>query len=439
MAIRRCWTAEEKEYVLAHWKEMSDAELSAATGHPVSSVNTLRQKLDLLRRGSSRSAPRGKKTWSVEDEAYLMDKWGTLSIPTIAKHLERTVTAVKVRATRLGLGPVLMGGPYITFNQLMLTLTDNSQSYSYQMVSWVKKRGMPVHTKRVDRCTWRIVYLDEFWEWAEKHRSFIDFSKLEPLALGAEPAWVAQQRKINAVTFANQRKDPWTPQEDQRLQHLLKQHKYTWSEISKELRRSVGAIQRRCCDLGLKERPVRESPHNPWSEEHLQLMADMIRQGCSYAMIGDACGGRSEKAVRGVVYQKYQTENMDKVRAMLQNGSWGYGAPETTVKSAKRKEFVRKPMAQLCALLQAHRNSMEWGEFWQKDLCQHWDDIKGCQMRCSDCDSCTKFQRIRPQYCRMCGGEFLERREQTYCPKCRAMRKKQAQRKYAVLHARGRI
>lgn len=438
MTARRRWTSEEKEYVLAHWKEMSDADLGAATGHPISSVNTLRQEMDLFR-DPSRCRPGGKKSWSVEDEAYLMDKWGTVSIPAIAKHLERTVTAVKVRAVRLGLGPVLMGGPYVTFNQLMLTLTDNSQSYSYQMVSWVKNRGMPIHTKRVDRCTWRIVYLDEFWEWAEKHRSFIDFSKLEPLALGAEPEWVAQQRKIDAVSFANQRKDPWTPQEDQRLQHLLEQHKYTWSEMSKELRRSAGAIQRRCCDLGLKVRPVRGSPHNPWSEEHLQLMADMIRQGYSYTMIGDACGGRSEKAVRGVVYQKYQTENMDKVRTMLQDGPWGHGAPEPTVKSAKHKESVRKPMAQLCALLLVRRNSMEWGEYWQRDLCQHWDDVRGCLMRCSDCDSCTKFQRIRPQYCRMCGGEFLERREQTYCTKCRAMRKKQAQRKYAVLHKRGWI
>jgi len=55
---------------------------------------------------------------------------------------------------------------------------------------------------------------------------------------------------------------------------------------------------------------------------------------------------------------------------------------------------------------------------------------------CFTCDPCTKFQRIRPQYCRLCAGEFLERSEQTYCPKCRSMRKKQAQRKYAVLARR---
>jgi len=53
-------------------------------------------------------------------------------------------------------------------------------------------------------------------------------------------------------------------------------------------------------------------------------MADMIRQGCSYTMIGDACGGRSEKAVRSVVFNKYHTENADKVWAMLGHGASGH-------------------------------------------------------------------------------------------------------------------
>lgn len=377
-----------------------------------------------------------KKHWTPEEETYLMEKWGTLSIPTIAKNLGRTVDAIKIRASKLHLGPVLMGGDYVTFSQLMLAMTGRSKYHTYQMKSWIENRGLPVRTKKVVSNSFLVVYLDEFWTWAEKNRSFIDFSKMEPLALGAEPDWVAQQRRIDAVSYANQRKDPWTQEEDQRLVYLLKQHKYTYAEVSRELRRSAGAIQRRCLDLGLKERPVRESSHNPWSDEDLQLMADMIRQGCSYTMIGDACGGRSEKAVRGVVFNKYHTENADKVRAMLGDGPWGTGAPEPTVKSEKHKETVRKPMAQLCGLLLAIRNSMEFGEYWQRDMCQHWDNVRGCTMHCTDCDSCTKFQRIKPQYCRLCAGEFLDRTEQTYCPKCKAMRKKQAQRKYAVLARR---
>lgn len=442
MTTRRRWTAEEKEYVLAHWTEMSDADLSAATGHPVKSVITLRQEMDLIRDPSRRGS---RKTWSVEDEAYLMDKWGTLSIPRIAKHLDRTVTAVKTRATRLGLGPVLMGGPYITFNQLMLTLTDNAKSYSYQLVSWVKNRGMPVHTKRVDRCTWRIVYLDEFWEWAEKHRSFIDFSKLEPLALGAEPAWVAEQRRKDFEAYALQRKDRWTSEEDSRLVMLVRQHKYTYAEISDMMRRSHGAIARRLLDLGIKDRPVAMEGRgkNPtWTEDDFKALADGIRHGDNYIAIGRAVG-RSEKCVRSKVYNDYLTENADKVRAMLKDGPWGTGAPEMDVKHgfyiSRTRQQVRRDLSVLDALLRKRMNDLGYDPYWQRFMCQHWDAIKGCAAGCTDCDSCTKFQRIRPQYCRMCGSEFLERREQTYCPKCRAMRKKQAQRKYAVLHARGRI
>lgn len=422
------WTAEDKAFVRENLDYMTDAQIATELGRRPDSIGALRRRM------SGQKHP----PWTEEETAYLTDHWGSISISGIAKKLGRSLQAVKRKATKLRLGKMLESGDYMTFNQLILAVTGGSNSYSYQMESWVKKRGFPVHNKRVVNDTVRIVYLNEFWAWAEKHRSFIDFSRMEPLILGAEPDWVPLQRKIDMVSFANQRKDPWTSYEDQRLIYLLKQHKYTYAEMSRELKRSAGAIQRRCTDLGLKERPVRESPYNPWSDEDLQRMANMIRQGYSYTMIGDACGGRSEKAVRSVVYQKYQTENADKVRDMLGDGLWGAGAPEPTVKHCKHKESVKKEVAKLCGLLLVMRNSMEWGEYWQKDMCQHWDNTRGCLMKCSDCDSCDKFQRIRPQYCRACGREFLERHEKIYCPKCRSMRKKQAQRKYAVLHAKER-
>ena len=339
---------------------------------------------------------------------------------------------------------MLANGDYVTFNQLMLTLTDNSQSYSYQMKSWVENRGLPVHTQRVDQCTWRVVYLDEFWAWAEQHRSFIDFSKLEPLALGKEPDWVPEQRRKDFQAFALQRKDPWTPDEDNQLIRLLKLHKYGYAELSEKLRRSEGAIVRRCRDLGLMERPVRADNHGAnaaWTDAHFQGLADGIRHGDSYPAIGKKIG-KSEKAIRGKVYFTYLTEDADKVRAMLGNGLWGDGAPEPTVRQgfslSKTRTEVRKNLSILDALLRKHMNDLGYDPYWQRFMCANWDPVKGCSAGCPDCDSCTEFQRIRPQYCRMCGGEFLERKEQTYCPKCRAMRKKQAQKKYAVLHARGR-
>ena len=200
---------------------------------------------------------------------------------------------------------------------------------------------------------------------------------------------------------------------------------------------------RRCRDLGLKERPVRADSHRKggsWSDEQHQILADGIRHGDSYSMIGRVIG-KSEKALRGKIYFTYLTEDADKVRAMLGDGPWGHGAPEPTVRQgfslSKTRTEVRKNLSILDALLRKRMNDLGYDPYWQRFMCANWDPVKGCSADCADCDSCTEFQRIRPQYCRMCGGEFLERKEQTYCPKCRAMRKKQAQKKYAV-HARGR-
>lgn len=391
MSDYRHWTSDEEKYIQDHWRLQTDGEMAAALDRSEGAVRTKRREL--------RCSP--QKTWTPEELQYLEDHWGTVSIPGIAKKLGRTVNAIKVRVARMGLGGMLNSGDYV-------------------------------------------VYLEEFWEWAEQHRSFIDFSKLEPLALGKEPDWVAEQRRKDYQSFALQRKDPWSPDEDNNLIRLLKQQKYGYAELSEILRRSEGAIVRRCRDLGLKERPVRADPHRKggsWSDEQHQILADGIRHGDSYSMIGRVIG-KSEKALRGKIYFTYLTEDADKVRAMLGDGPWGHGAPEPTVRQgfslSKTRTEVRKNLSILDALLRKRMNDLGYDPYWQRFMCANWDPVKGCSADCADCDSCTEFQRIRPQYCRMCGGEFLERKEQTYCPKCRAMRKKQAQKKYAVLHARGR-
>lgn len=215
-----------------------------------------------------------------------------------------------------------MGGDYVTLNQLV-TAFNRTGSYSYKMISWVENRGLPVHNKRVQQNTFRVVYLKEFWTWAEKNRSFLDFSKLEPLAFGEEPAWVAEQRKRDFKACSLQRKDPWTPAEDAELRMLLEQYKYTYEQMSDMLRRSPGAIQRRCADLGLKARPVRINPHGPeavWHQEDYDRLAEGIKSGESYMSISKALG-KSEKAIRGKVYYCYLTENADKVRAMMAGGN----------------------------------------------------------------------------------------------------------------------
>lgn len=298
--------------------------------------------------------------------------------------------------------------------------------------------------KKVNRCSFRVVYIEEFWEWAERYRSFIDFSKMEPLALGEEPDWVAEQRKKDFEAYAIQRKDPWGEDEDSRLKMLLSKHRYSWAEISEMMHRSHGAIARRCRDLGIKDRPVSmelTGKRGTWTSEDFEILADGIRHGDSYAAIGKAVA-RSEKCIRSKVYNDYLTENADKVREMLGDGSWGHGAPEMDVRHgfyiSRTRHQVRRDLSALATVLRKRMNDLGYDPYWQRFMCKNWDDIGGCSAGCTDCDSCTAFRRIQPQYCARCGGTFYERKENRFCAACRTARKKQAQRHWCRVNGMSR-
>ena len=380
------------------------------------------------------------RNWTKQDYAYLEEHWGVLSIPTIAENLKRSINAINVKVARMHLGPALQSGDYVTLNQLVSAVTGNSQSYTYHLKSWGETRGLPIHTKRINKCSFRVVYIDEFWEWAEKNRSFIDFSKMEPLILGKEPEWVAEQRKKDFEAFALQRKDPWTSEEDSRLKMLLKQQKYGYAELSQMLRRSAGAIQRRCLDLNIKDRPVKADNHgesSKWTDEMYDILAKGICNGDSYSAIGLQIG-KSEKAIRGKVFTVYLTENADKIRQMINGGKWGDGAPEPTVRQAKNlsqhRATYKKEISSLIGILRYRMNELGYGTYWQRHMCMNWDDYKGCKAGCENCDECTEFIRIKEQYCARCGAEFLERIQNRFCPTCRVARKKKAQRHWAMVN-----
>lgn len=252
------------------------------------------------------------RTWTKEELDYLQNNWGTVSVKTIAKKLGRSENAVLIKVGKLGLGPFLENGEYVTFNQLLHALGIRG-SYNYKNISWIQNRGFPIQTKKVRNCSFRVVRLEDWWKWAEANQAFLDFSKFEENALGKEPDWVKEKRKRDFDLNQKYKKTPWTSIEDKQLERLVNQYKYTYSEISKIMRRTEGAIQRRCVDLGLKGRPLRESPQNKWEDWQLKKLDELLDSGVSYEVMSEIIG-KSVKAIRGKVYWIYGTEKLDKVR-----------------------------------------------------------------------------------------------------------------------------
>lgn len=238
------------------------------------------------------------KSWSEEELQYLEESWGVLKRGTIAKKLGRSVNAVMLKAQRLGLGDPLTHIDGITISQLSQVLNTH-----YGIIkNWMNKYGMPARQKTVAReqKVWVISYQD-FWEWAEKNKHMLDFSRLERLALGPEPDWVEEKRKADQVKkfhIPKPHNTPWSKDEDAKLIWMLEQYKYTYPEIAAELKRSQGAVKRRILDLGLKARPVRLPNHNKYTLEEERLLVELLEKGYCFEEIASRMS-RSALGVRG--------------------------------------------------------------------------------------------------------------------------------------------
>lgn len=261
------------------------------------------------------------RNWTPEEKQYLKDNWGSISIGTMMKKLNRSKNGIMVMKQRLGLGAFLDSGDYVTWNQLLHAIGFRSGS-GYKNKSWIEKRDFPVHTKKVGSKSFRIVYIDEFWEWAERNMDMVDFSRFEENILGAEPGWVKEKRRRDSENSGKYVTTPWTPAEDRKLSRLVRQQRYTYDEISKTLRRTSGAVQRRICDLKLKDRPIKADNHTKWTDEEFLTLGELIKSGYRYELIAENLG-KSAKAVRGRVYAVYLTENLDRVRQLMGHGNWG--------------------------------------------------------------------------------------------------------------------
>ena len=375
------------------------------------------------------------RNWTQAEKDQLAEEWGTYSIDAIAARLNRSQYAIIEKAQKLGLGAHLSASSLISFNVLIQELGLKG-GYEWHLEKFTKA-GLKIHNQRVKECSFRMVDIDEFWEFAKHNRYFFDFSRLEENALGKEPAWVKVKRtedfKRNCVVKPHNAK--WTKAEDKELLRLLRMYRYTYPEISERLNRSEGAIQRRVLDLGIKERPLKADNHNIWTDEQIKTLCRMIKEGSNYEVMSRTIG-KSTKAIRGKVFTVYLTESLQKVSKMLGAGEWGDNRPskrivQKNLMSAEEKNEVKTDLSKLAGLLAYKiRKPFEDQDNWQRLLCQHWDERKGCTAGETNCDECAQFLRLVPRHCIRCGYSFYDRQSNRMCERCRVQRKKNGYKKY---------
>lgn len=217
---------------------------------------------------------RAGKAWTTEEIDYLENKWGIVTVSYIAKKLGRTETSITLKAQRMKLGSRL-AGEYVTFNEL-LTALGLQGSYSWLRDKYINKNGLPAKRKG----KYLIIKIDDFWKWAEQHKQILNFCHFEENMLGKEPEWVKEKRKAD---LSNPRKvnnnRPWSKEDDALLIQKTKSCRYTYKDLSKDLRRTENAIKRRLYDLGVPYRPIPMDTHIKWTDEENNKMMELYKKG----------------------------------------------------------------------------------------------------------------------------------------------------------------
>ena len=269
---------------------------------------------------------RHKKKWTEEEIDLLCEYWGTYSTPTIAKRLCRSVCAVLEKAGDLGLGAQVNNSDMISMGTLLREL-GMEKSYGWNADKMIAM-GLKYHTQKVIKRSYRMVYIDEFWDFAEKHQNLFNFSNLEENVFGEEPAWVKTKRakdyKLSREKVKS--KTHWTETENRELRDLLKMHMYTADELAKRFRRSKGSIRQHAAALFIEDRPIIQENENAWSDKQIEVLKTLVKEGKPIKEISGALG-RTNKSVRNKLYKMYSTENVYKIRLLL-------GSPQITTNTA---------------------------------------------------------------------------------------------------------
>lgn len=219
------------------------------------------------------------KHWTKKEIEFLEERWGSVSYKSIALRLGRTPVSVKNKAYRLGLADARLAFEGITLLQLA-----NAINVAYSVLKrWIIQHDFPVkHKTFAMRSKVKVVYYQEFWGWAEKHKWMIDFSRIEKNILGPEPDWVQGKRDADFIKkrmVKKSKSNQWTEEEDNTLKGMLNAHCYTYPEIAERLKRGEHAIKRRIWELGLKARPVRLNNRIRYTKEEVQLIESLVDKG----------------------------------------------------------------------------------------------------------------------------------------------------------------
>jgi len=216
------------------------------------------------------------RNWTSEELELLKMLWGERTIPQIAKRLNRSVNAIKVKSVRLGLGGQTDSGSLMTARKVSeLMGVDVHAVTDY----WIPTLGLKAKKEVVfTQRKYTLIKFDDLICFLKEHQDVWDSRRVEFYALGKEEEWLIKKRESDRL-IPQRKFQKWTQLEDLQVINLFKKG-LTYAEMGKALNRSASSVEHRIhrLDVWGSGRYIPEAERNALKEQKQKrvLIAELL-------------------------------------------------------------------------------------------------------------------------------------------------------------------
>lgn len=228
-----------------------------------------------------------RRNWTPEEEIKLKELGGTKSVEDIAKIMQRTCFSLKVKAVKMGLGPMIKNNyEVITISDICEILGVNREKISH---TWVNLGLNLRKIKLTDNTSYYAVTWEDLINFLKNNQNEWDSRLLEKHMLGLEPDWLKEKIiRDNTENPLWYRK--WTEKEISIAESLFRAGK-NYADIAKTLNRSEYAVAHL-----LRRKGYSYKLPQFWQGNEIKYIRENY-ENMTYEEMSEALE-RSEKAVR---------------------------------------------------------------------------------------------------------------------------------------------
>ena len=176
------WTDEQLLYLKENIKRKTYDELSNNIGKSPVAIHIKANELGISYHAKSNI----NKKWTDKEDEYLKRNYSRSTLQNLSKALNRSSIAIRDRARILRIA---------RYEKEYLNASELSACFGRNKIvatNWIRKHGLPAQKLWSNSHYVYMIDIDEFWAWADKNRTLIDWSGYIPLSLLPEPDFVKE-------------------------------------------------------------------------------------------------------------------------------------------------------------------------------------------------------------------------------------------------------